>query len=215
MQSNSLKEEDENYFDFIGGEVCLDFVNTGGLRAGQTCDQLTGYVDLVCWSQQAGLVAASDAEMLMHKAEHDIKEATAVLSRAYALREALYHMSIALISNSQPAEVDIEILNSELRSGTTGGSVILTADGFEWKWEKKSDALDQMLAPLARSAATLLTSAERKHMRQCANARCGLLFVDTTKNHRRQWCMPTCGNVVRVRKHRQRLRDEKVSGGSE
>ncbi|MBO0779851.1 MAG: CGNR zinc finger domain-containing protein [Ktedonobacteraceae bacterium] len=67
-----------------------------------------------------------------------------------------------------------------------------------------------MLGPLARSAATLLTSARWRLVRQCANAtRCQWLFVDTTKNHRRQWCrVAVCGNNVRVRLHRERRRNE-------
>ncbi len=211
MDSTSSMAQDATRFDFIGGEMCLDFVNTvRRVTGGDAREELTGYVDLIRWSQQAGLVTESDAHMLLSKAEHDGSEAAPVLRRAYALREALYHIAIALISDSQPSGADLETLNNELRKGTTGRSIVLVADGFEWEWEKKLDALDQMLAPLARSAATLLTSPERKLVRQCANARCGRLFVDTTKNHQRQWCMPICGNAVRVRKHRQRQRDERA-----
>jgi len=207
----------ETLFLFIGGEVCLDFANTlGGIRGGRTYEGLTSYVDLVLWSQQAHLVTESEAKMLMRKAEHDGKAVAAVLRRACALREAIYSIFMALITDTQPASSDLETLNNELRKGTTGASLILTPDGFEWEWEKKQDALDQMLAPLARSAATLLISAQRQLVRQCANERCGWLFVDTTKNHRRQWCTTEgCGSKVRVRRYRERLRDERASGKDE
>ena len=211
MDSPSSMAEDETHFDLISGEMCLDFTNTvSRVTGGETRKELTGYVDLIRWSQQAGLVTESDAHMLLSKAEHDGKEAATVLRRAYALREAIYHIVMALLSDSQPSGMDMETLNNELRKGATGRSIVLVADGFEWEWEKKRDALDQMLAPLAHSAATLLTSPKRKLVRQCANARCGRLFVDTTKNHQRQWCKPMCGNAVRVRKHRQRQRDERA-----
>ena len=83
--------------------------------------------------------------------------------------------------------------------------VVVTADGFGLEWRKEADAFDQMLAPVVRSATTLLTSAERQLVRECANEQCHWLFVDTTKNHRRRWCRTTgCGNVMRVRKHRER-----------
>lgn len=207
----------ETRFPFIGGEMCLDFANTvGGIRGGRTYENLTNYVDLVRWSQQANLVNESEAEMLVRKAEHDGEAVASVLRRAYALREAIYSIFIALISGTQPASSDLETLNNELRKGTTGASLILIPDGFKWEWEKKHDALDQMLAPLARSAATLLMSAQRQLVRQCANERCGWLFVDTTKNHRRQWCTTeVCGSNVRVRRYRERQRDERASGKDE
>ncbi len=207
----------ETRYPFISGEVCLDFANTvGGIRGGRTYEGLTSYVDLVRWSQQANLVTESEAEMLVRKAEHDGEAVAAVLRRACVLREAIYSIFIALIADTQPASSDLETLNKELRKGTTGASLILTPDGFEWEWGKKQDALDQMLAPLARSAATLLISAQRRLVRQCANERCGWLFVDTTKNHRRQWCTTeVCGSNVRVRRYRERLREERASGKDE
>src|SRR5579884_3974591 len=139
----------ETRFLFIGGELCLDFANTvGGIRGGRTNESLTSYIDLVRWSQQANLVTESEAEMLVQKAEHDGEAVATVLRRAYALREAIYSIFMAIIANSQPISSDLETLNKELRKGTTGASLILTPDGFAWEWEKKQDALDQMLAPL-------------------------------------------------------------------
>ncbi|WP_422877903.1 CGNR zinc finger domain-containing protein [Ktedonosporobacter rubrisoli] len=72
-----------------------------------------------------------------------------------------------------------------------------------------------MLAPLARATAKLLISAERNLVRQCANERCGHLFMDTTKNHQRHWCKADCGSHVRVRRYRQRQRDERASDREE
>jgi predicted RNA-binding Zn ribbon-like protein len=197
-------------FEFIGGNVCLDFANTvSGTRDGRSQENLTSYADLVRWSRETALVTEGQAKELLRAAERDEGEAATVLTRARALREAIYHIFTALIAGTQPAEVDIEALNRELRKGTTGASIILTTDGFVWEWGKEEDAFDQMLGPLARSAATLLMSAERHLVRQCANVRCGWLFVDATKNHRRHWCRTAiCGNKVRVRRHRQRQRNE-------
>jgi predicted RNA-binding Zn ribbon-like protein len=193
-------------FEFIGGKVCLDFANTvSGTRDGRSQEHLTRYSDLVRWSREAALLTESQAETLLHAAERDEGEAATMLAQARVLREAIYYIFTALIAGTQPAGVDIEALNRELRKGTTGASVMLTTEGFVWEWRKEDGALDQMLGPLARSAATLLTSDEQHLVRQCANTRCGWLFVDTTKNHRRHWCRTAvCGNNVRVRRHRQR-----------
>ena len=200
-------------FAFIGGSVCLDFVNTiHGVRGGISSEGLTSYLDLISWSRQADLVTESEAEALRRRAQLDEGEARLVLKRAYLLREAIYHIFTALIAGTQPDDADLEALNRELRKGTTRASIILTTDGFRWEWEQEERSLDQMFGPLARSAALLLTSAESKLIHQCANARCGWLFVDATKNHRRQYCRTNiCGNKVRVRRHRQRLRNARTS----
>ncbi len=210
MDTTNAKTPQETLFEFIGGHVCLDFTNTvGEMPRGQhERDDLTRYTDLVSWSQQANLVTENEAEVLRRKAACNEGEALAVLRRAHTLREAIYHIFTALIAGQQPVGSDLETLNKELRKGTTGASLVLTQGSFEWKWEKEETALDSMLGPIARSAATLLTSDERTLVRQCANPRCEWLFVDTTKNHRRQWCRTTvCGNCVRVRRYRQRQHD--------
>lgn len=200
-------------FAFIGGDVSLDFVNTvHGTRSGFSYEGLTSYADLVSWSCQADLLTASEAETLRCKAQHDGREARLILERAYRLREAIYHIGTALIAGTQPAGTDLEALNAELRRGTAEARIILTTDGLRWEWRQEEGRLDQMLGPLARSAALLLTSAKAKLIRQCANTYCGWLFVDETKNHGRQYCRTNiCGNKARVQRHRQRVRNKRIS----
>lgn len=195
-------------FEFIGGQVCLDFANTvGGIRGGLAQETLTSYANLVAWSQQARLLTDEEAALLLQAEQSAGVEAAAVLERAYTLREAIYRIFTALVKGAAPAAGDLDALNRELEQGIAGARVIATADGFAWAWGRNEPALDQMLGPVARSAATLLTSEERKRVRQCASATCGWLFIDTTRNHRRQWCtMSGCGNKARVQRHRQRQR---------
>lgn len=199
-------------FEFIGGEVCLDLTNTvRGVRGEHFAKEtLSSYSDLVAWSQQASLVTESEAEELQQRAARDEEEASLVLLRTTTLREAIYRVFTALIVGSQPAESDLDILNRELKKGTAGASIVCSREGFAWEWRKEEHSLDQMLGPLARSAASLLTSARWDQVRQCANVtRCQWLFVDTTRNHRRQWCrVAVCGSSVRVRLHRERRRTE-------
>jgi predicted RNA-binding Zn ribbon-like protein len=218
MDTITSKTPQETHFEFIGGHVCLDLTNTvaGAPRGQREREDLTRYTDLVSWSQQANLVTENEAEVLRRKAARNEGEALAVLRRAHTLREAIYHIFTALIAGKPPVGSDLETLNKELRKGTIGASLMLTQDSFEWKWGKEEDALDSMLGPIARSAAILLTSDERTLVRQCANAPCEWLFVDATKNHRRQWCRTTvCGNNVRVRRHRQRQHDGSKSNTEE
>ena len=204
----------EHEFDFVGGYLCLDFANTvGGLPPDSISqERLTSYPYLVAWSQQANLTSESEAHVLLRKAERTPVEAAAILERARAIREAIYGIFVAVARGTQPTGSDLDLFNRELERAMAGPRLMVTTDGFGWEWRKEGGAFDQMLAPVVRSAATLLTSAERQLVRQCANEDCRWLFVDTTKNHRRRWCRTAgCGNVMRVRKHREQQRSQEKS----
>jgi predicted RNA-binding Zn ribbon-like protein len=200
-------------FEFIGGQMCLDFANTlGGLRGGVTRECLSGYDDLVAWSQQADSITEDKATSLLLEAEQHPSEAVAVIESAHTLREAIYRIFAAIATGIQPAEADLAILNAELGKAISGGRIIPVADGFGWEWSSDQHTLDQMFGPIARSAAELLTSPERSLVRECTSATCSWLFVDHTKNHRRRWCTMTgCGNVAKVRRHRQRQRENEAA----
>ena len=76
-----------------------------------------------------------------------------------------------------------------------------------WARNRGEKALDSALWPIADSAAKLLTSPDRKRIKECASNNCLWLFLDTTKNHKRRWCdMKSCGNRAKVREHRRRKR---------
>jgi predicted RNA-binding Zn ribbon-like protein len=200
-------------FEFIGENLALDFANTfGGLPPDSlTQERLTRYRHLVAWSQQANLLSKHEADVLLREAERSQVEADEVLARAQAMRNAIRAIFTAVGMGTDPSERDLMLFNGELARAMAGAEITVTADGFALEWQQAEDALDRMIAPVVRSAATLLTSAERQYVRKCANHMCTWLFVDTTKNHRRQWCKTSgCGNVMRVRKHRERQRNNET-----
>jgi predicted RNA-binding Zn ribbon-like protein len=52
-----------------------------------------------------------------------------------------------------------------------------------------------------------MTSERMKRLRRCGNSTCYWLFLDETKNCSRRWCeMASCGNLMKVRRHRERHR---------
>jgi len=59
------------------------------------------------------------------------------------------------------------------------------------------------MIPIVDSAADVLVNGELGRVRECADARCHRVFLDTTKNGLRRWCdMGTCGNRAKAARHR-------------
>lgn len=204
--------------NLVGGRLCLDFVNTvGGWNPDPArgksdpfamvarADKLNDYVDLLAWSLHTGLLGENEAQALAREAGRRGKEAAATLDRAVALRGAIYRICAAIIHVARPRASDLDSLNQELN--VAHGRVRLGVDGenLVWEWTDAKNALDRMLWRIADSAAEMLTTDDLARLRECSGEDCGWLFLDISKNSRRQWCdMQTCGNLAKVRRFRRR-----------
>ena len=196
---------------FIGGSLCLDFVNTVGARVGSCAytilrDKLVTYEHLLKWSALSGLIAPVGIRRLAQRAAGNPREAAAVLKRSVALREALYRVLKSLVDGRRAIRSDIEILEREMSIAKDHERLSPLARGFVWTWDDR-DALDQVLWAVSRSAAELLTSEELSNLRQCGGEECGWMFLDTSRNRSRHWCdMRDCGNRAKVRRFREKQR---------
>jgi predicted RNA-binding Zn ribbon-like protein len=200
----------------LGGRLSLDFANTADWHASDhPVEFLTSYSDLVTWSQHVGTLTDHQAQRLLKKAARRPEDATAVLERAIALREAIYRMFTAISHGRPPQAADLATFNAELSEALAQSRIISTlrqaqdtaVGGFAWDWAGAEGALDQMLWPVVHDAAGLLTSEDLDRVGQCADDRCGWLFLDTSRNRSRRWCsMEDCGNRAKARRHYKRKR---------
>lgn len=190
----------------VGGALCLDFTNTVSARGFDgASDRLMTYSDLVEWSERVGAISGEMAAALLDQARLRPVEAEHVLQQAGELREALYRIFITQTEGVFPASGDLERLNAAVGKAMCHLRLQPGQSCCVWTWESDMQALDQMLWPIVRSAADLLTTGDMSRVRQCAGDRCGWLFIDNSKNHSRRWCdMKECGNVAKVRRHRRR-----------
>lgn len=197
-------------YELTGGELCLDFTNTvGGSRHHKAIEYLRNYNDLLEWSRQVGIITPEEQDHLRREAASHPEEAAQVYQRAIRLREALYRIFSNLAGGGQPAREDVSILNEELAGGMPSIQILPDPQGFQWGWKEAAGRLDAMLAPVVHSAAKLLTSSDLERVRECASDACTWVFLDRTRNHSRQWCdMRSCGNVSKVRRYRQRKREQ-------
>jgi predicted RNA-binding Zn ribbon-like protein len=185
----------------LGGRLSLDFANTADWHASDHP------VEFLTWSQHVGILTAHQAQRLLKKAARRPEDANAVLERAIALREAIYQIFSAISRGHPPQAADLATFNAELSGALAQSRIVSTAEGFAWDWAAAEDALDQMLWPVVHDAAGLLTSEELDRVGQCADDRCGWLFLDTSRNRSRRWCsMEDCGNRAKARRYYERKR---------
>jgi predicted RNA-binding Zn ribbon-like protein len=200
----------------LGGRLSLDFANTGYCHASEDpVELLTSYSELVDWSVHAGILTGHEGQRLLEEANRRRVEAAAVLERAITLREAIYQIFSALSREQAPRAADLAVLNAELPRTLARSRIVPTLEGFAWDWATAEDTLDGMLSPVVRDAADLLTSGELDRVGQCADGRCGWLFLDTSRTRSRRWCsMEDCGNRAKARRHYERSRHVQSSGHS-
>jgi predicted RNA-binding Zn ribbon-like protein len=208
------KKRSASNLELIGGRLCLNFANTVSSRTEVPYrEYLPTYDELVTWGRHAGILTDDEAATLQIHAARDPDLAADVLNRAIALREAIYRVFWAAADHREPEEADLVVLNTALHRALARLEVRPSAYGFEWIWALGDDGLDQVLWPVARSAADLLTSKDLGRVRKCASEVCDWLFVDASKNRSRRWCMMgVCGSRAKSRRYYRRRKREKASG---
>ena len=99
-----------------GGELCLDFCNTGQHVRGAGEEQiewLTDFGELVAWLHAAGALSAKQVSSLRAAAERAPEAAQRVWSRALRFREALARVLIAKAQGRSPFTDDLQLIEQE------------------------------------------------------------------------------------------------------
>lgn len=188
--------DSRNYqFQFIGGNLALDFVNTMAYRADPVKkeERLQRAEDVVRWAGQAQL---SDLAAI----RSGPKVGTAALRHIREVREQLCAVFHA-VANGEPIPSD-----TLTRIGSTFHDCCakrrLSNDEAEvrWTWRANARTTDYLLYPILTAATDLLTSDSLGMVRQCEDAGCGWLFLDRSNARKRRWCsMADCGNRNKAR----------------
>jgi predicted RNA-binding Zn ribbon-like protein len=197
-------------FDYESGDLCLDFANTLEWHAsGHPVEHMEDYFAMLTWGEGAGIIKPEKAARLRHLATANKGEAAQAYGLAITLREVIYRIFSHHYHQEEIELDELQVLNAILSRSLPYLQVVSSTAGFDWEWAGASDDFSQIIWPVARSAAELLTSDQLNRVRVCEDDRgCGYLFIDSTRNHSRRWCsMESCGNRAKARRHyaRQRL----------
>jgi predicted RNA-binding Zn ribbon-like protein len=193
------------------GWLCLDFANTAAWHlSDQPTERLTSYAELIAWARSIALLPDRAAQQLLRTADQHPTEAARVLDRAVALREAIYHIFVAVAAGKTPSAEDQATFNTELSRSMSKSRLVWNKATFDWGRQGEAGDLDQVLWWVLQSATNLLISEDIQRVGVCADDRgCGWLFYDTSRNRTRQWCsMRGCGNRAKARRHYEKVKSE-------
>jgi predicted RNA-binding Zn ribbon-like protein len=184
-------------------DLCLAFANTLSWRGRPSpSESLGGIEDLLRWLAGTAKIPASAIGVAASRLDRRPTEANALFGAAIGLREAIYRIFATCAASEPVSNKDLALLNSALGEAPRREKLAQFDDGFAWETEEVPVSAAGLLAPVLWSAADLLTHAERRRVRRCANDVCLWLFVDESKAGTRRWCdMSSCGNRAKSRRH--------------
>jgi predicted RNA-binding Zn ribbon-like protein len=191
--------------ELIGGAGCLDFINSVSNRFSRNPgEHLLDYAGLLVWLQRCGTLPVAASRRLLARSTHDPQSAGETLRVAVRLRDAAWRLLSTVTRGEKFAKADLDVVNRALDAALAHMELTPSDGKFDVRW-KESDSLGSALWPVTRELMAFLTSGEMRLVRICADAECGWVFVDRSRNHLRRWCsMRDCGNRAKVRAHYQR-----------
>jgi len=193
-------------FVFVAERLWLDFVNSElGLRRS---DALRDFEMMVHWLEAASVLDGERAAGIRRRAQQQPAGASAALVDARRVRTALRNLAERGPVSDQVRSDGLLEINRVLGRSAGTRRVDIRSDGsFVRSFVPVGDAFAGLVIPVVESAADALILGELSRVRRCADARCGRVFFDNTKNGRRRWCdMATCGNRAKAARHREKLK---------
>jgi len=179
---------------FAAGRLSLDFINTSCERRGEILEFLGSGDDLLRWLRNAEVVHGR--QLIEADEEWSKKDSEAALAEALELRAALHDLMESVV-RKQPAPASaLQRVNATLKAYPTY-SEIKPSDGI-FSEAALSIGGHAWLAAIAQDTVDLLCHSDLSLLRQCECPTCVRVFFDTTKNHRRRWCVEKCGSAPKA-----------------
>lgn len=192
------EQNNANKFHIVGNNICLDFINTLVAANGKPLELLANFADLTSWAVAAKLLEPEHAEKFLNNWSGE-RESEETFKAALHFRELLRETVLALKGDDPIKPKILTAINRMLQNQNGTVEVRKTENGFEKSFHVALNAPQELIVPIAESAADLLCYANPAFIKKCEAADCVLYFYDATKNHSRRWCsMRACGNRAKA-----------------
>lgn len=191
-------------FLFVGNHLVLDFLNTRPVQDGEPRELLADFEAVLRWFRAAGTLSSNQVDDLKQRWGESAR-ARDLTAQLRQLRENLRNEILSWEGTGKLRRCTVDELNfimtkhpmlTRLKRGPRETTTEL--------WFEASNPED-LLAPLAHSAAMLFANVDPDRVRKCGH--CVLHFYDTSKKGTRRWCsMQLCGNRLKVAAYAARQR---------
>ena len=122
------------------------------------------------------------------------------------LRSLLQRFVRTIVDGRQPHDEDVDALNRYLGRWPVRSRMERAEGGYRVCLEPTAKGIEAVLFEIALSFAEFLVEDDPTRLKTCENADCKWVFYDKTRSRTRRWCADTCGNLMKVRRFRQRHR---------
>ena len=191
-------------FLLLGNNLALDLLNTRHVQNGETVELLPDFDALLRWFQAAGLLTVAEVARVRQRWGKS-ERARRTLQATKELRESLRKQVLDWEGGHSVQPSIIEELNRLMTEHPMRFRLKAVRDALSQEMWYAVDQPEDLLSPLAHSAATLFAEAHRNRVRKCEQ--CVLHFHDTSKKGTRRWCsMQLCGNRLKVAAYAARRR---------
>jgi predicted RNA-binding Zn ribbon-like protein len=145
------------------------------------------------WELESGLVLS----------EQDLQGLT-------QLRAFLSRVTESSISNGDVGEKDIALLNEYLLQSPVVRKLVKSKDGWRVVSTTTQKGWSRVIEAIVTSFIHSLIEGHLSRVKICDNKDCLWVFYDSTKNHSKRYCDDkTCGNLMKVRRFRERHKQQK------
>ena len=181
-------------FGHIAGDRMLDLVNTVDWRLGghDRAEKLTTFSDVVDWCLESNLLSTDEATALRDLARRDGNGAERERHRVIDARERAY---AALFEDDPGAAAGLAVM---YRAAIAAADLVRTGD--RWQWRDRETDLRLPRDRIVRGLVALAQRDDLDRLRQCEDAKCGWVYLDTSPRRNRRWCnTKNCGDRNRAR----------------
>lgn len=106
------------------------------------------------------------------------------------------------------SEEDLAVLSDFLRAVPRCRSLVRNGKTYVLQEEPLQKDWSWIEAEIVASFAELLSQYDPLRLKMCENPQCRWIYYDESPNHTRRWCQDTCANMMRVRRFREKQREQ-------
>jgi predicted RNA-binding Zn ribbon-like protein len=124
------------------------------------------------------------------------------------LRSCLINMFSRIVNEEKLTEADLQLINGYMKNASFYRQLQVEKDNYSLHNIPVVNSWSWFIAEAATSFARLFSTGTYENLKTCQNPECKWYFIDDSKSRNRKWCDETCSTRMKVRRFRQKQKQE-------